>query len=274
VHEVDLLDHDGLRALVSSTQPTQIHHLGGMSSVGRSWEEPVRTVQVTGLSTVVLLESALELQERIGRAVHFVLASSAEIFGEPSVTPQDESTPVRPVSPYGSAKALAHASVGVYRRRGLPASSLILYNHESPRRPPSFVTRKITQGVARIVREGEGVLTLGNLDARRDWGWAPDYVDAMMRAAHGPADDYVIATGVDHSVRDFVATAFESAGMTDWEAHVAIDPDLFRPSDPAVLVGDATHARKVLDWRPTRTFESVIEEMVRADVEQVKPSAS
>ena len=176
--------------------------------------------------------------------MRFVQASSAEIFGEPARSPQDESTPIAPVNPYGAAKAEVHAAVGVRRHAGLHATSLILYNHESPRRPARFVTRKITSTVAAIARGDADSLVLGNLDARRDWGWAPDFVDAMIRAARADAaDDYVVATGESHSVRDFVAAAFARAGIADWEPLVSTDPAFVRPVDATELVGDASRAR-------------------------------
>jgi GDPmannose 4,6-dehydratase len=238
-----------------------------VSSVAQSWAEPDLTARVNGAAAVALLESALQAQDKHGRPVRFVQASSAEIFGEPATSPQTEDTPVRPVNPYGAAKAYAHLAVDVYRRRGLHAVSAILYNHESPRRPEQFVTRKITRGVAAIAHGRADHLTLGNLDARRDWGWAPDYVDAMVRAARAdqPAD-YVVATGVGHTVRDFVAAAFTAAGIDDWEPLVRTDPALVRPADPADLVGDATRARTRLGWAPTVTFEELVRRMVAADL--------
>jgi GDPmannose 4,6-dehydratase len=213
------------------------------------------------------MESARQVQDKHGRAVRFVQASSAEIFGEPDTSPQDESTPIRPVNPYGAAKAYAHLMVDVHRRRGLHAVSAILYNHESPRRPPHFVSRKITSTVAAIAQGRADRLLLGNLDARRDWGWAPDYVAAMVRAARADQPrDYVVATGVGHTVRDFVAAAFAHVGIHDWEPYVATDPELFRPADPTDLTGDATLARTTLGWRPTVTFEELVGRMVDADL--------
>ncbi|PRY63209.1 GDPmannose 4,6-dehydratase [Knoellia remsis] len=265
-HAADLTDPVGVRALVRDVSPDEVYNLGGLSSVARSWQEPELTARVNGLAVVSLLEAAAETQESTGREVRLVQASSAEIFGEAPIAPQDERTPVRPVSPYGAAKAFAHHCVGVARRRELFAVSCILYNHESPRRPTTFVTRKITSGAARIAREG-GTLALGNLDARRDWGWAPDYVDAMVRAArHTEPLDYVVATGEAHSVADFVAAAFSRVGIDDWQAHVRIDPEFVRPADPAVLIGDATRARTELGWSPSVTFDELVGRMVDADV--------
>lgn len=266
-HEGDLTDEAGVTALLERVEPDQIYNLGGISSVAFSWQRPVRTAQVTGLGPGILLEAAWQLQQRLGRSVRVLQASSAEIFGEPDRAPQDESTPIRPVNPYGAAKAFAHHLVGVYRTRGLPASACVLYNHESPRRPDTFVTRKITKAAAMIAAGRQDSLRLGNLDTRRDWGWAPDYVDAMRLAlAHDEPGDYVVATGRAHSVRDLVAAAFAHAGLPDWTRHVEVDASLARPADAAEQVGDATKASTVLGWRPTVSFEEMVARMVDADL--------
>jgi GDPmannose 4,6-dehydratase len=181
LHRGDLTDLAAVRSLVLDVDPHEVYNLAAVSSVAQSWLEPDLTARVNGLGAAGLLESARVAQERHGHRVAVVQASSAEIFGEPSVSPQDEATPLGPVSPYGAAKAFAHLAVGVYRRRDLHAVSVVLYNHESPRRPERFVTRRITATVAAIARGRADRLVLGNLDARRDWGWAPDYVDAMVR---------------------------------------------------------------------------------------------
>jgi GDPmannose 4,6-dehydratase len=267
IHDVDLTDHARVRDVVLDVAPHEVYNLGGISSVAQSWSDPVGTAEVSGVAVVSLLQACLDLQNREGRPVRLLQASSAEIFGEPTDEPQTEATPVRPVSPYGAAKAFAHHAVHVFRGHGLEASTAILYNHESPRRPTTFVTRKITSTVASIAATGTGELRLGNLDARRDWGWAPDYVDAMVLAArHGRPDDYVIATGQAHSVRDFVATAFAHVGIDDWQEHVVVDPELFRPADPTVLVGDPSHARSTLGWAPTHDFGSLVRAMVDHDL--------
>jgi GDPmannose 4,6-dehydratase len=267
VHRGDLTALDDVRALLIDLAPDEVYNLAALSSVARSWAEPDLTARVNGLAAAALLESALLVQEKVGRPVRFVQASSAEIFGEPDRTPQDESTPVRPVNPYGAAKAYAHLMVDVYRRRELHAVSAILYNHESPRRPAEFVTRKITSTVAAIAQGRADTLALGNLDARRDWGWAPDYVDAMVRAARADRPrDYVIATGVSHSVRDFVAAAFARVGIADWEPLVQVDPEFVRPADPTELVGDACRARRDLGWQPTVSFEEIVARMIDADL--------
>ena len=267
LHTGDLTRVDEVRALLLDLAPDEVYNLAAISSVARSWDQPDLTALVNGTAAVALMESALQLQDKRGLQVRFVQASSAEIFGQPDVTPQDEATPVRPVNPYGAAKAYAHLSADVYRRRDLHAVSAILYNHESPRRPATFVTRKITSTVAAIATGRAGRLTLGNLDARRDWGWAPDYVDALVRAARAEVpDDFVIATSVSHSVRDFTEAAFRHAGIDDWERLVDADPALVRPVDPTELVGDASRARQQLGWAPTVGFEELVGRMVDADL--------
>jgi GDPmannose 4,6-dehydratase len=266
-HEVDLRAAQDLGRVVRTVLPDHVYNLAGVSSVARSWNEPELTTAVNAAAVTTLLEASWQVQEERGRPVHFLQASSAEIFGAAEQVPQTELTPLRPVNPYGATKAFAHHMVSVYRGRGLHASSCILYNHESPRRPESFVTRKITAAAARIARGEQDELVLGNLDARRDWGWAPDFVDAMLlAAAHDRAGDYVVATGRDHSVRDFAAAAFAHAGIADWARHVRTDRDLVRPADAPVLVGDASRARSVLGWRPTMAFEDIVAAMVDADL--------
>jgi GDPmannose 4,6-dehydratase len=267
LHPGDLTDLDGTRRLLLDLAPDEVYNLAALSSVARSWERPDETALVNGTAAVALLESAYLSQQRSGRPCRVVQASSAEIFGQPATSPQDEDTPVRPVNPYGAAKAYAHLAVGVYRGRGLHATSAILYNHESPRRPEQFVTRKITRTVAAIVRGEADRLTLGNTGARRDWGWAPDYVDAMVRACRaGAADDYVVATGEGHTVRDFVAAAFARAGIDDWEPLLRTDPALTRTADAADLTGDASRARDRLGWAPTVGVVELVGRLVDSDL--------
>lgn len=268
IHEGDLANPADIARVIDEVRPSEVYNLGGISSVALSWRHPLLTAEVTGLGAAAILEAAWSLQERTGSEVRVLQASSAEMFGTPKTAPQTENTPIRPLTPYGAAKAFAHHLVGVYRHRGLYSTACILYNHESPRRPDTFVTRKITRAAARIALGKQNTLTLGNLDARRDWGWAPDYVDGIIRAVrHAVADDYVIATGVSHSVGDFVQAAFTHVGVTDWAERIEVDSAFVRPVDPVEQVGDATHARTALGWSPTVTFEQVVHRMVDADLD-------
>ncbi|WP_028050513.1 GDP-mannose 4,6-dehydratase [Cellulomonas sp. URHD0024] len=267
VHVADVRDGPGLARILATVAPDEVYNLAGISSVAYSWEHPVTTGEVTGVGAVALFEAAHQVQEATGRQVRVVHASSSEIFGIPDRSPQDEHTAIRPVSPYGAAKAYAHQMAGIYRSRGLAVSSCVLYNHESPLRPMAFVTRKITAGAARIAVSGEGVLSLGNLDARRDWGWAEDYVDAMVRAArHDHPGDFVIASGQTRSVAEFVEAAFARAHIDDWRAHVRVDPQFVRPVDASDVVGDASRAKAELGWQPTIGFEEVVGRMVDHDL--------
>jgi GDPmannose 4,6-dehydratase len=267
-HEVELSDEPRLRQVLQACAPDEVYNLVGVSSVGLSWEQPALTAEVNGTFLARLLQLAWQEQERRGRALAFVQASSAEIFAGASRAPQDETTPFSPRSPYGASKAFAHHLVQVFRIRGLHASNAVLYNHESPRRPPTFVTRKITQTAAAIATGRADELVLGNLGAKRDWGWAPDYVDALVRAArHAVPDDYVIATGQGHTVRDFVAAAFARAGVADWEPLVRSDPAFVRPVDAVELVGDSSKATAALGWAPRVSFEEIVGRMVDADLE-------
>jgi GDPmannose 4,6-dehydratase len=273
-HVGDVADIERTRDLVLEVAPDEIYNLAAVSSVARSWDEPELTARVNGMAAVGLLESAHRLQERAGRPVRFVQASSAQIFGLPDRSPQDEDTPIRPVNPYGAAKAFAHLTVEVYRHRGLHAVSLVLYNHESPRRPQQFVSRKISAGVAAIAAGTASRLTLGNLAAVRDWGWAPDFVDAMVRAARaGAPRDYVVATGRSHSVEEFVAEAFRCVGIDDWSSYVDVDPALFRPVDAQALVGNPALIERDLGWSPTMGFEEVVTRMVEEDLSLLGVSA-
>ncbi len=264
VHHGDVTAPGTFRDLLSAVRPDVVFHLAGVSSVAQSWREPATTADVTGTAVARLLEACFPAG---GAGPRVVLASSAEVFGAAEVSPQDETTPVRPASPYGAAKAFALHLAGVYRQAGHHVSAAVLYNHESPRRPRSFVTRQITSPEAGIVVGTETELRVGNLDARRDWGWAPDHVDAMVRmAAAGAAEDYVVATGQGHSVRDFVAAAFDAAGVADWQHLVHVDPRFVRPVDAVDLVGDPTRIRGALGWVPTVGFRDVVARMVEADL--------
>ncbi len=267
LHPLDLTDGDSLGRVLQDTAPDEVYNLAGVSSVGFSWDDPVLTSQVNGVFVARLLQLLWEQQERSGRAVSLVQASSAEIFAGTTTSPQREDTPVSPRSPYGATKAFAHGMVQVFRARGMHASNAVLYNHESPRRPTSFVTRKITSTVAAIAEGRASALVLGNLDARRDWGWAPEYVDAMVRLArHSEGADVLVATGVSHTVADFVAAAFARVGIEDWQGLVSTDPAFVRPVDAVELVGDPSRARELLGWEPEVGFEELVGRMVDADL--------
>lgn len=259
-HEGDVRDPELFPRLLSRCRPTVVYHLAGLSSVARSWREPALATEVNGLASVRLLEASA----RAAATPKVVLASSAEVFAGAATTPQDEGTPVAPASPYGVSKAMALMAARVHRAAGQPVSAALLYNHESPRRPASFVTTKIVDGAVRAAQGEKTPLRLGNLDAVRDWGWAPDYVDALLRMEEGPPDDYVVATGDGRTVRDFVGAAFAAVGIADWRSHVVVDGALVRPLDAVALVGDAGRARRVLGWQPRVHFDELVGRLVTA----------
>ena len=269
---VALLDQDALTRLLASAAPDEVYNLAAPSFVPQSWDEPVLTAEFAAVGATAVLEAIRVVDPEI----RFYQASSSEIFGESRETPQNEQTPLAPVTPYGVAKAYAHFIVGSYRRRyGLFACSGILYNHESPRRPLSFVTRKVSHGAARIALGLDDELMLGNLDARRDWGYASDYVRAMwlMLQQEGP-DDYVVATGVTHSVRELVEVAFARVGLS-WRRHVRVG-EAFKRGEAELhdLVGDARKARESLGWQPTLDFEELVNLLVDSDLETLRASSS
>ncbi|HAM27481.1 MAG TPA: GDP-mannose 4,6 dehydratase [Microbacteriaceae bacterium] len=274
LHDGDLADANGVAKLIHDIEPNEIYNLAGISSVAQSWEMPVLTGEITGIAVAGILDASLRLSEATGRSVRVLQASSSEMFGNPAASPQSESTPLSPTSPYGAAKVYAHHMVQVYRARGLAVSSCIFYNHESPRRPETFVTRKITASAARIAAGLQDSLELGSLDVERDWGWAPDYVDAMVRAIrHENSDDYVIATGVTHTVAHFVSVAFAAAGIADWKSHVRVNPAFVRSTEISSMLGDSSKARRILGWRPTVDFDELVEIMVRSDIESIADAA-
>jgi GDPmannose 4,6-dehydratase len=256
--DVELTDGEAVRALLGRVRPAEIYNLASPSFVPQSWEDPAEVARTGCVAVAVLLDAVLEVDP----STRVLQASSAEVFGAARTSPQDESTPYRPRSPYGGAKAFADFLVASYRERhGLHASSAILFNHESPLRPPSFLPSKVAHGVRAIAAGRERELALGNLRARRDWGYAPDYVDAMSRMLQqDEPGDYVIATGEAHSVEELVAAAFAHAGL-DWREHVRVDESLVRPDD-AQIVGDASKARGVLGWEPTVTFDELVRLLV------------
>jgi GDPmannose 4,6-dehydratase len=267
---VQLVD-DAAQA-IREVKPDETYHLASASFVPASWEDPVGTSRLAAESAAGLLD-ALRREHPEGR---FLNAASAEIFGVPRETPQTEETPVRPITPYGAGKAFAHFLTGAFRRRyGLHASSAILFNHESERRPEQFLTRKVSRGAAAVSLGLEQELRLGDLTAKRDWGYAPDYVRAMwlMLQADEP-DDYVVATGEAHTVEEFVAAAFERVGL-DWREHVRHDESLSRGSaDSPELVGDPTRIRERLGWEPEVRFGELVTRLVDADVEDLRAQAA
>ena len=266
LHYGDLTDGSRLVTLLERIQPGEVYHLGAQSHVRVSFDEPEYTGDVTGLGTTRLLE-ALRISEVPAR---FYQASSSEMFGA-TPAPQSEGTAFSPRSPYGAAKAYAHWMVRNYREAyGLFACSGVLFNHESPRRGETFVTRKISMAVARIEAGLQDVLYLGNLEARRDWGYAPEYTEAMWRMLQADEPgDYVIATGTSYSVGDFVRLAFEHVDL-DWEKHVRFDPRYLRPTEVDDLIGDASRAREVLGWQPQVLTPELVTIMVDADRERVR----
>ena len=266
VRTVDLLDPRQLGSAVKDAAPDEIYHLASQSVVHASWKNPVQTAELTAVGALRVLEAA----RAESPAARILMASSSEVFGRPAEYPQSESTPMLPRSPYGAAKLFAFHMTAIYREaHGLYAASAILYNHESPRRGPEFVTRKITDGVARIAAGQTSALRLGNLEAQRDWGFAGDYVDAMWRMLQQPTpSDFVVGTGISHSVRDFCEAAFRVAGL-DYLDHVVQDEQIFRPLDSGTLLADPRRAKGVLGWEPQVSFEAMIEMMVKADVRRV-----
>jgi GDPmannose 4,6-dehydratase len=259
----DLLAPATVRAAVHDARPDELYHLAAPTFVPDSWEDPTETVAAIATATATLLAAAREVDP----AMRVWVSTSSEVFGDAGESPQTERSPMRPRTPYGAAKLAAHGLVGAMRERwGLFACSGLTYNHESPRRPERFLTRKVTRGAAAINLGLESELVLGDLDAVRDWSHAADVVRAAWLALQAPEpDDYVIASGVGRTVRDFAAAAFAALDL-DWEAHVRVDPALVRAPDPVALVGDPARARERLGWTPERSFDDLVAEMVAADL--------
>jgi len=266
----DLLDQSSMSSILADVRPRELYNLASQSFVPASWAQPVLTGEFTALGVTRVLEAI----RSVDPTIRFYQASSSEMFGKVQAVPQDESTPFYPRSPYGVAKLYGHWITVNYRESyDLFAACGILFNHESPRRGKEFVTRKISDGVARIKLGLAKELRLGNLDAQRDWGFAGDYVRAMwLMLQQDRPDDYVIATGRTHAVREFVRLAFEAADL-DWEQYVVVDPRYYRPAEVDLLVGDATKAKRALGWTPEVSFEQLIERMVRADLDRLRPLA-
>jgi GDPmannose 4,6-dehydratase len=261
--QADLLDEISLLRVLRQTQPHEVYNLAAMSFVPTSWQEPVLTAEFTAVGVARLLEAVREACPE----ARFYQASSSEMFGKVIETPQRETTPFHPRSPYGVAKVYGHHITVNYRESyGLFACSGILFNHEGPRRGLEFVTRKISHGVARIKLGLDHELRLGNLEARRDWGFAGDYVRAMwLMLQQDEADDYVVGTGETHSVEEFAAIAFDQAGL-DWRQYVIVDPQYYRPAEVDLLMADASKARARLGWRPDVSFAQLARLMVDADL--------
>jgi GDPmannose 4,6-dehydratase len=266
LHQADLLDQLSLVRLVERTHPHEIYNLAAQSFVPTSFEQPLLTGEFTALGVTRLLEAV----RQVDPGIRFYQASSSEMFGKVREEPQNEKTPFWPRSPYGVAKVYGHWITVNYRESyGMFAASGILFNHESPLRGKEFVTRKISDAVARIKLGLQEKLRLGNLDAQRDWGFAGDYVRAMwLMLAQDRPGDYVVATGVKHSVREFCQLAFSHVGLS-WEDYVEVDPQLLRPADVNTLCGDATRARTVLGWKPEVSFPQLVSMMVETDLKRV-----
>ena len=264
--EGDLLDQGSLVEIMKKTKPDEVYNLAAQSFVGTSWNQPYLTGQVTGLGVTNVLEAIRSTKP----AARFYQASSSEMYGKVMETPQSENTPFHPRSPYGVAKIYGHWITVNYRESfGLFGCSGILFNHESPRRGIEFVTRKVTNGVAKIKCGMAKELRLGNLEAKRDWGFAGDYVEAMwLMLQQDTPDDYIIATGETHTVKEWVEIAFRSVGL-NWEDYVVIDPKYIRPAEVDLLLGDSEKAKKKLGWKPRVNFEQLIEMMVQQDLKKV-----
>lgn len=267
LHYGDLLDASRLDRLINDIQPDEVYNLGAQSHVRVSFDEPIYTVDTVATGTLRMLEAIVNLAAQTD--LRYYQASSSEMFGKVQSIPQTEQTPFYPLSPYACAKVYAHYQTINYRHAyNLHASNGILFNHESPRRGETFVTRKITRGLARILAKKDEKLYMGNLDAKRDWGYAKDYVEAMwLMLQQDEPDDYVIATGETHSVREFLEAAFDYVDL-DWRDYVEIDERYFRPSEVDLLIGDASKAKEKLNWQPKVGFAELVKIMVDADLKR------
>jgi len=274
--EGDLRDLSSLISAMEIAQPDEVYNLGAISFVGLSWKQAELTGEITGMGVLRILEAIRIHTGNDMSGVKFYQASSSEMFGKVRETPQSETTAFHPRSPYGVAKAFGHYMTVNYRESyGAFACSGILFNHESPRRGTEFVTRKVTRAVARIALGLQESVALGNLEARRDWGFAGDYVEAMwLMLQQDTADDYVVATGETHSIRELLDVAFSRAGIDGWEKYVVQDPRFFRPAEVDLLIGDASYARERLGWKPRVDFRSLIEMMVDADLATERKEAA
>lgn len=269
--EADLTDQTSLDRAMEQVKPDEVYNLAGQTFVPVSWNQPLLTMEVTGMGALRMLEAI----RRHAPQARFLQVSSSEIFGKSEEVQQTETTRLRPRNPYGAAKMFAHHITINYRESyGTFACSCIAFNHESPRRAPEFVTRKVSRQVARIKLGLAGKIKVGNIDGRRDWGFAGDYVRAMWLMLQQPKpDDFVIATGVTHSVKELLEIAFLHVGL-DWQKHVEIDPALLRPAEDDLLSGDASKANTILGWKPTVTFEEMVRMMVDFDISLLSNAAA
>jgi len=264
----DLTEPTSLVEALELAQPDEVYNLGAISSVSESWKNARLTSEVTAVGVLNILDATLRWSRAVGADVRFYQASSSEVFGRVNTSPQNEQTRLWPRSPYAVAKAFGHHMTINYRESyGMHASSGILFNHESPRRGAEFVTRKITSSVARIYLGLQHEIVMGDLSARRDWGFAGDYVEAMwLMLQQDQPDDYVIATGQTHSVQDFLELAFSIVGIDDWQTYVRTSEEFIRPAEVDALVGDASKAAAVLGWKPQVSFEELVAMMLKADL--------
>lgn len=268
LHYGDLADASNLNQLLKQIRPTEIYNLGAQSHVRVSFDIPEYTANVTGLGALRLLDAIRENKIK----TKFYQAGSSEMFGDVLETPQKETTPFNPASPYGAAKVFAHQICKNYRASyGMFICNGILFNHESERRGKTFVTRKITRGIASILAGKSKKIFLGNLDAKRDWGYAPEYVEAMwLMLQQNKPDDYVIATGETHTIREFLDEAFRLVGVTNWKKYVGIDPLYYRPQEVNLLLGDASKAKKQLGWKPQVKFKQLVKIMLEHDLKEAE----
>ncbi len=268
LHYGDLGDATGLRRILGQAMPDEVYNLAAQSHVRISFDQPEYTADVVGLGALRLLEAIRDHNKRVGRSVRFYQAGSSEMFGQVAEVPQTENTPFHPRSPYACAKVYAYWQTRNYREAyDLFAVNGILFNHESPRRGENFVTRKITRSATRIKLGLQQKLQLGNLDAKRDWGFAGDFVEAMwLMMQQEKPDDFVVATGESHSVREFLEVTFDRVKL-DWQKYVELDPRFLRPSEVDILLGDASKARRVLNWKPKVNFQQLVAMMVDSDME-------
>lgn len=272
LHYGDLADSQSIRKLIYKIKPDEIYNLGAQSHVRVSFDIPEYTANITGIGTLRMLEAIKDFQEETGKKIKFYQASSSEMFGS-ALPPQNEKTPFHPRSPYGVAKVFAYWATVNYREAyDIFAVNGILFNHESERRGGTFVTKKIARGVVRIKAGLDKKIYLGNLDARRDWGYAPEYMEAawLMLQQENP-DDYVIGTGQSHSVKDFLTSAFKCVGINDWENYVEIDPRYYRPSEVDDLIADASKAKEKLGWEPKVKFDDLVKIMVSHEIKTSSP---